>query len=297
MAFIYEIQEKGNHQSLEKNYEDAMKDISFAKLIKRLELTPEEAKKITSKLQDTIKELKSCEECLGVHMCPNSLAGHVMLAEKKEGSIYFSYAPCRYQKEIWKSLKMREDKSLTYQKARMKDIDMVGDKNRIKVIKWIDQFFSEYDITKEMKGLYLHGSFGSGKTFLISALFHELELTKHITTKVVYFPEALRTLKDDWEVYEARIREYQTVDLLLLDDIGAEKVTEWGRDEVLGTILQYRMSHYLPTFFTSNMNLEELEKHLASTFNSVDAVKSRRIIERIKFLAEPMELISENRRK
>ena len=29
--------------------------------------------------------------------------------------------------------------------------------------------------------------------------------------------------------------------MLLLDDIGAETVTEWSRDEVLGTILQYRM--------------------------------------------------------
>ena len=98
-------------------------------------------------------------------------------------------------------------------------------------------------------------------------------------------------------MYESKIRQFQRVDLLLLDDIGAEKVTEWGRDEVIGTILQYRMDHHLPTFFTSNMNLKELESHLANYSKSIDELKERRIIERIKQLAMPMELISENRRR
>lgn len=71
----------------------------------------------------------------------------------------------------------------------------------------------------------------------------------------------------------------------------------WSRDEILGTILQYRMDSKLPTFFTSNLNKEELESHLANTKNGVDIVKSKRIIERINQLTEDMELISENRRK
>ena len=87
------------------------------------------------------------------------------------------------------------------------------------------------------------------------------------------------------------------VDLLFLDDIGAEKITEWGRDEVLGTILQYRMEHQLPTFFSSNMSIGDLENHLAGVGPFKDLVKARRIIERIKQLSEEKELISENRRK
>ena len=58
------------------------------------------------------------------------------------------------------------------------------------------------------------------------------------------------------------------------------------------------MNNYKTTFFTSNLNMVELENHLkgAST-NSDDEIKARRIIERINQLTEDMEMISENKRK
>ena len=87
------------------------------------------------------------------------------------------------------------------------------------------------------------------------------------------------------------------VPLLLIDDIGAENVTNWGRDEVLGTILQYRMEENLPTLFTSNLTIEELEKHLMATSKEIDIVKARRIIERIEQLTENKTMISKNLRK
>ena len=85
-------------------------------------------------------------------------------------------------------------------------------------------------------------------------------------------------------------------DLLLIDDIGAETVTSWNRDEVLGTILQYRMQESLPTFFTSYLSLKELEVHLAGN-DSEGKIKARRIIERIKYLTDNITMIAENRRK
>ena len=95
---------------------------------------------------------------------------------------------------------------------------------------------------------------------------------------------------------EDKMRYLQNVDILLLDDIGAENVTAWGRDEILGTILQYRMNNKLTTFFTSNYTIQELEDHLSMTKNGEDKVKAKRIIERIKQLTEDIELISVNRR-
>ena len=96
---------------------------------------------------------------------------------------------------------------------------------------------------------------------------------------------------------EEKLDYLKNVDLLLIDDIGAENVTAWGRDEILGAILQYRMNNKLSTFFTSNLNLEELESHLSFSKNSEDKVKARRIIERIKQLSIDIELVSINRRK
>ena len=59
----------------------------------------------------------------------------------------------------------------------MKDIDL-SDKKRLKAIKWLKEFYDKYEPVNTLKGLYLHGSFGSGKTYLIAALFNELEIKK-----------------------------------------------------------------------------------------------------------------------
>lgn len=297
MAIVKElVLSKSSFVDLQKNYEEAIVDKKFFALVKKMQLSPKEAMKITTKLQDTIKECQNCEGCEGIFMCRNAYKGHIKMPRKEGKKVIFSYAPCKYQKKMEKMIEEKERRAHINLYARMKDIDVTSDKKRIEVIKFIDRYFEQYDFSKTTKGLYLHGNFGCGKTFLISALLHELEIEKHASVCIVYYPEILRELKDDWEVYESKMKYYQTVDLLFLDDIGAERVTEWGRDEVLGTILQYRMEHKLPTFFSSNMSMNELENHLAGV-EAKDMVKARRIVERIKQLAEEMELISENRRK
>ena len=81
------------------------------------------------------------------------------------------------------------------------------------------------------------------------------------------------------------------------DDLGAEAITPWSRDEILCPILQHRMDNNLTTFITSNFSLTNLEQHLAQTKDGVEVVKAKRIIERIKFLTEEKEMISKNMRK
>jgi len=131
---------------------------------------------------------------------------------------------------------------------------------------------------------------------LIAALFNEMA-KKNIRSALIYYPEFLRSLKSSFQTnYIEQFNYIKKVPLLLLDDIGAENGSAWARDEVLGPILQYRMEEHLPTFFTSNLTIEELEMSLAATSTGVDKVKARRIIERIKQLTTNLELISKNRR-
>lgn len=178
----------------------------------------------------------------------------------------------------------------------MADIDLT-DKKRATVIKWVQKFYKAYEKDHHIKGAYLHGSFGSGKSFIISALLNELA-KKGTKTVIIYYPEMLRKLKESfYDDFDVKMNKIKNSDILLIDDIGAESVSQWSRDEILGTILQYRMDSSLPTFFTSNLTIDELETHLSQTRNGVDIVKARRIIERIKQLTDDLELISENRRK
>ena len=95
-----------------------------------------------------------------------------------------------------------------------------------------------------------------------------------------------------------KYNEVKYAKFLLIDDLGAEIVTSWSRDEILGTILQYRMQENYQLFITSNLDIKELEEHLSITNNNKsEKVKARRIIERVKQLTVDIKMVGENKRK
>ena len=155
-------------------------------------------------------------------------------------------------------------------------------------------FLDDYEQGKATKGLYLHGNFGCGKTYLIAAIFNELA-KDGAKSSIVFWPEFLRqAFYDD---FSDKFEYVKRIPLLLIDDIGAEGLTAWNRDEILCPLLQYRMDNNLTTFFTSNLNMKELEEHLSNSKNGVDHVKAKRIISRIEQLTTDLEMISKNLRK
>jgi len=281
-----------------------LKDEDFKKLVSSLNLSETELMKYTSKLRKTTEQLKLCKNCKGLIECKNEINGFVYYPEIQNSKLNFSHISCKYKRKFMKDNQYLDniysfDIPKDIINAKMKDI-YIDDKNRIPAIKWIKDFIHEYDFNKKQKGLYLNGNFGCGKTYLVAACFNELA-KKGVKSAIIYWPEFLRKLKasfnSDNESFSNLFDRIKNVSLLLIDDIGAENTTPWGRDEILGPILQYRMQQNLTTFFTSNLSLDDLEKHFSVTKESVDVVKSRRIMERIKDLTTELVMIGENRRK
>ena len=115
---------------------------------------------------------------------------------------------------------------------------------------------------------------------------------------MVFWPEFLQELKSSFESdFKDKFDYVKKIPLLLIDDIGAESVTEWSRDDIFCPLVQYRMENHLKTFFTSNLTLEELEEHFSVTKGKVDSVKAKRIIERVRQLTDDKTLVSKNLRK
>lgn len=282
--------------SIKQNYIKALEDEAFRRLITQYKIDEEVGMKYTSRLMDSSKEHTNCSNCPSLAACSNSVRGFCLTPKQNKNTINFSYDMCKYlKKEEYRENVQVFDVAKDIKNASIKNI-YTNDKNRIEIIKAIKNFINEYKKGNNPKGIYLHGSFGSGKTYLISALFNEL--AKGGTTSVIiHTPELLRSLKDSFSTdYSEKFYLLKHTPLLLLDDIGAEYLTAWGRDEVIEPILQYRMDEGLPTFFTSNFTILELEKHFTTVSNSIDKVKARRIIERIKQLSVEVELISKNLR-
>lgn len=288
--------------NLKDNFNKKLKDPAFNTLVSTLKVDKDILYKNTSNLEDAKTEVMNCSNCKGLKFCKNEIKGYKKTPKVEDNYLSFSYEACKYQNKYLESNNYKKNLNLfdmptALKDAKIKDI-YTDDKSRIEVIKYIDNFYNG----KESKGLYLHGNFGAGKTYLIAALFNELA-KKGVESSIIYFPEFLRTLKASFQKYEEsegsfsdKYEKIKKIPLLLIDDIGAENVTAWGRDEILGTILQYRMNENLPTFFTSNLTINELENHLSMTSKSEDKVKARRIIERIKYLTKDISIIGKNRR-
>ncbi|KAF1303828.1 primosomal protein DnaI [Candidatus Enterococcus willemsii] len=148
------------------------------------------------------------------------------------------------------------------------------------------------------KGLYLVGSFGIGKTYLLGAIARDLAESGYTST-LLHFPTFAVEMKQ--AIGKNQVSEKMDVikkaPILMLDDIGADAMSSWVRDEVFGVILQYRMQEQLPTFFTSNFTMRELEQHLSVTQRGEEEpLKAKRIMERIRYLTKEIQMSGRNRR-
>ncbi|AME09276.1 MULTISPECIES: primosomal protein DnaI [Gemella] len=149
-----------------------------------------------------------------------------------------------------------------------------------------------------MKGLYIYGSTGVGKTYFMGCIYNHFK-ENGIEPAIIYYPEFVRKIKtkisnNEYEQYIDIIRAEK---ILIIDDIGAENITEFIRDEILGPIINYREAENLPTFFSSNLSFSDLLAVLSKTKNSVDQTKALRIVERIKSLSTPLLLKGQNERE
>lgn len=287
------IDDEGVRFKLEKKYKEALKDPEFLALVKSLDITGTVAMENTTKLKESLEEKKNSIKKHHYLDCPNKYKAYVLTPEVTDGFLDFLYAPCSCYKEKEIDSKMTiYNLSENLRKARIEDI-YTDDAKRAPIIKAITNFYKNYP--EQKKGIYLYGNFGSGKTYILCALLNKLS-EKGVSSVITHVPEFISLIKQSFDdgSYSDKVESIKNVEVLLLDDIGAEYLTPWVRDEVLEPLLNYRMDNNLSTFFTSNMSLKELENHLS--LDGKDPLRSRRIIDRIKVLSTEIKLVSENRR-
>ena len=175
------------------------------------------------------------------------------------------------------------------------------DDGRMIALKKAIEFVANYTEMPNIfhKGLYLSGSFGVGKTYLLGAIANKLA-EKGIKVTLVHMPSFAVEIKNSIgkNTTMEKVDALKKAPVLMMDDIGADQLSSWFRDDVLGVILQYRMQEELPTFFSSNIALDDLEEFYLTqnTRGELEPLKAKRIMERIKFLVDEVVINGENRR-
>ena len=237
-------------------------------------------------------EINNCNKCNGLEECMNPIKGYIHEAFLNGNSYIFKINPCKYKnavekKDLSNSLIKTKYISKAILNSTLEDFKL-NTLERKKAYQYVAKFVTEYNKDNYMKGLYLHGSFCTGKTYLLAAIANELS-KRNLSSLLIYFPDLCRVFKQSMNdnTLEDIINELKTVDILMIDDLGGEMLSSWIRDEIIGPVLNYRMQEELPIFISSNLDLDQMYSHFEQTkdeaYNKItDETKAGRIYERIK---------------
>ncbi|QOY33935.1 primosomal protein DnaI [Anaerobacillus isosaccharinicus] len=301
------FQKMKNSKSILGHFERLKEDVLSDKWVNEFitanpELPESELDRNISRLFEFRNERKNCSICMSLQSCPNMMKGYQPELYVERQQVQIRYNVC--QKKLKADESKRQHsliKSLFIPKeilaATFDQLDQ-DNRSRIVAIAKAVEFATTTTPGETGKGLYLHGKFGVGKTYIMGAIANELA-ERNISTMLVYTPDFFRELKSGIHdgSYNVKLDLVKKVPVLILDDLGAETMSSWVRDDILGVILQHRMLEKLPTLYTSNYDFDELEEHLAySQKGGIEQLKSKRIMERIRHFAEPVFIEGENRR-
>lgn len=254
-------------------------------------------------LEQYRNERANCRHCRGLEKCQNMMAGYEPHIFLNHGHIQIEFHKCQLKRadELEKA-----KQSLIISLYMPKEILEARFENfyqdvpsRLTASKAALEFANTVNPGEDAQGLYLHGRFGVGKTFIMGAIVNRLK-ERDIQSLIMYFPDFCREIKHSLSdgSFNDKIEQVRKVPVLILDDIGAESMSSWIRDEVLGVILQYRVMEKLPTLYTSNYDYDELEEHLAySDKNGIEELKAKRMMERIRHFTDAYFLDGINRRE
>ncbi|MBR4859337.1 MAG: ATP-binding protein [Clostridia bacterium] len=135
-------------------------------------------------------------------------------------------------------------------------------------------------------GLILWGDKGRGKSFYAGCICNRL-ISKGIQAYAITEPQIINDMFKavDKNEYINRLARYP---LLLIDDFGAARATEYSREQIY-TIVDERYKANLPTIFTTNLT--------PAQFDAPDSIAEGRIYDRIKAMGQFIEIKGKNWRQ
>ena len=231
-----------------------------------------------------------CQGCQSLQNCRKDNQGMKKNLVYRDGEVILELESCLYGKALERRRLLLEKFVIT----NVNDDILLTDLTSLEIVKKANSLSPNGQntlghILKHLqepndKGLFLHGEMGTGKTTLLAGLMNSLA-KKGKEIGFIHFPTYLIDLKASFSTgdTEYAMERLMKVDYLLLDGIGEENVTVWSRDEILLTILSYRLLNHLPTFFTSMYGYKDLKK--VYTIKKGDEIRANTIISKLKALS------------
>lgn len=137
---------------------------------------------------------------------------------------------------------------------------------------------------KDMRGLLFYGPTGTGKSYVAACIANEL-LAQAVPVLVTSITRLVGN-KDD-ELAET-LRAMRKAKLLVLDDLGAERGTDYRLEQVYN-VIDSRYDSRLPMVITTNLTMDQMKTGVDARYN--------RIWERIRSTCYPVKMAGGSWRK
>ena len=242
-------------------------------------------KSLKDLLNDGYGHTRFSQRVLETKLCPHGnetleLRETTKITKDGEKSVYTQWTEClcevvKQAQEHYIEIKVQKYDKYTTQNpdlehATLKNFDYSSDETQFDALKKSLDFVSNFNPKKARK-LYFYGDVGVGKSHLAMAIHKEIK-KKGFVSVYLEMDKIMRIIKDTWskdseETESEFLNILQEVDLLVIDDLGAEFNNQWVQERLF-SILNSRMGKN--TIFTSNIEPLDLEK-----------TYSKRIVDRI----------------
>ena len=194
-----------------------------------------------------------------------------------------------------KKEKTKLDKNIFYW-----EIKNLEKNDRLKALNWLAKNYIKLFIKDNIytKGIYLYGGFGVGKTYFLMTLAN-YSINKEKSVIFVNSSDLYDYMKKNVEknndLNSYIIDKLKNVDVLIIDDIGNEKQSNWFLFSILYPIFTYRYNEEKIVCFSSIFSLLNLKKYWLKS-KELDSIKVERLIDKINSLTNQIELSGENAR-
>ena len=149
--------------------------------------------------------------------------------------------------------------------------------------RYVENFTS---LCAEGQGLLFYGPVGTGKSYTAAMIANELMIQKHS----VLMTSFVKLLEKGYRSFDEEEREYRLnrVELLIIDDLGAERSTDTAMEKVY-SIIDSRSRSGKPLILTTNLNIKQMKE--------VEDIRYARIYERILEVCYPVKMDGPSWRK